>query len=249
MVKEEKTLLLNFSRSKTMSCIVISILFIAMSLLIWHQRYNEVLLSVSHNWVYEQNYDTIFQFISQGGMSFILLLYIALLFVEQKKTTIPLLLPLFLCVFITFLFAGIFTDVIKIFIDKPRPPEALLGLTALHDIPKTASFPSGHTTKAMALVLPFLMFAFNRTVLTRIIGLTATFTALAIAYSRIALQKHFLSDVVAGTGVALLFIPIALLCTNAIITKWPDFTKRLVQPQALIPIYFITAVILAFASF
>ncbi len=249
MLKEEGSSLLYFSRSKIMICIGLSLLFMVMSLLIWHQRYNEVLLSISHNWVYEQHYENIFQIISQGGMSFILLLYIALMFIENKKTTYSSFAPLFLCLFLTFLFAGLFTDVIKIFIDKPRPPEALFGLTTLDDIPETASFPSGHTTKAMALVLPFLVIAINRTVITRIIGLTTIFTALSVAYSRIALQKHFLSDVVAGTGVALLFIPLGILFTNAVLSKWPDFTKRLLRPHALLCLYLITAVILAFASF
>jgi undecaprenyl-diphosphatase len=60
--------------------------------------------------------------------------------------------------------------------------------------PDQFSFPSGHTMTAFAVAIPLLLFYPTLT-----IGLL--FCALSIAFSRVLLGMHFLSDVVAGAAI------------------------------------------------
>jgi undecaprenyl-diphosphatase len=60
--------------------------------------------------------------------------------------------------------------------------------------PDQFSFPSGHTMTAFAVAIPLLLFY-----PTLAIGLL--FCALSIAFSRVLLGMHFLSDVVAGAAI------------------------------------------------
>jgi undecaprenyl-diphosphatase len=76
--------------------------------------------------------------------------------------------------------------------------------------------PSGHTAKAFALTLPFLIFAAGKKKWRVSLKVFFLFAASAIAYSRIVLGVHYLSDVLAGIGTALLFLPIAAAAANAI---------------------------------
>ena len=66
----------------------------------------------------------------------------------------------------------------------------------------------------MALALPFLLFATRKNIITIIFKILVFTAALLVCYSRIALQAHFLSDVLAGIGTALFFIPFSILFVN-----------------------------------
>ena len=66
----------------------------------------------------------------------------------------------------------------------------------------------------MALALPFLLFATRNNIITIIVKILVFTAALLVCYSRIALQAHFLSDVLAGIGTALFFIPFSILFVN-----------------------------------
>ena len=66
----------------------------------------------------------------------------------------------------------------------------------------------------MALALPFLLFASQKNSITIIVKILVFTTALLVWYSRIALQAHFLSDVLAGIGTALFFPPFSILFVN-----------------------------------
>ena len=78
--------------------------------------------------------------------------------------------------------------------------------------PNNASFPSGHATSAAALAM-VLSRRWRRG--------TALFCALAliVAFSRIYLNRHYLSDVVAG-------VAIGLVCTWLTIRLWPRGTSH-----------------------
>jgi len=114
------------------------------------------------------------------------------------------------------LYSGCFklTDFLKEIIDKARPVITLSGQIAIRNINETPAFPSGHATKSMALALPFLLFASQKNSITIIVKILVFTTALLVWYSRIALQAHFLSDVLAGIGTALFFPPFSILFVN-----------------------------------
>ncbi|MDI2036062.1 phosphatase PAP2 family protein [Paenarthrobacter nitroguajacolicus] len=92
--------------------------------------------------------------------------------------------------------------VIKLEVSRSRPPSSdfLLG-------PDDAlSFPSGHTLGAavFALVLSYLLVSRARTRTTAVVAYSAAaLLTLLVAYSRLYLGYHWLTDVVASIGVAL----------------------------------------------
>ncbi|MCD4850520.1 phosphatase PAP2 family protein [Arthrobacter sp. AK01] len=100
------------------------------------------------------------------------------------------------------LLAGILSTVIKQDVGRSRPPSSdfLLG-------PDDAlSFPSGHTLGAgiFALVLTYLIVSRSGTRTTAVLAFTgAALLTLLVAYSRVYLGYHWLTDVVASLGLAL----------------------------------------------
>ena len=115
------------------------------------------------------------------GYALFLFVIIILLVFRQKKMILPLLLT-----FILYLGA---TQLIKIFVARPRPFTKFdfdnLGATDAN-----RSFPSGHAT-ASASVIRF--FEFNRIFMWIWIAVT-----ILVMFSRVYLGMHYLSDVVAG---------------------------------------------------
>ncbi len=93
-------------------------------------------------------------------------------------------------------------SLLKLAVDRPRPPDALLDLT-------TTSFPSGHATTAASITVALVL----ALAVTRVWAwaLAAAWT-LAMAFSRTYLLVHWVTDVAAG---ALLGASIAVLVALA----------------------------------
>jgi len=62
--------------------------------------------------------------------------------------------------------------------------------------------------------LPYVLAAAGKDVKTRALKIMVLASAVLVSYSRIALQKHYLSDILAALGVALFFIPVACWFVN-----------------------------------
>lgn len=97
--------------------------------------------------------------------------------------------------------SGLATDIIKMLIGRARPVELQsLGLYGIHPLSLAASwhsFPSGHATTAFALATS-LAILFPRARYGFII------CAIALAASRVMVNAHFLSDILAGAVVGVL---------------------------------------------
>ena len=134
----------------------------------------------------------------------------------------------------SFAFGSIAGDLLKEVIGRSRPVMELTGKIMLSDLSDTSSFPSGHATKSMGLALPFVIVASNKDTITKIFKIIVLLFATLVCYSRIALQKHFLSDVLAGIAIALFLVFVALWIVNFIYKrrsidekKLSDLNKRL----------------------
>jgi len=119
---------------------------------------------------------------------------------------------------ITLLGTEIFVFLGKIALKRPRPEDVALYLE------KSASFPSGHAALAMALY-GFLIYFAWRHLKTWKNKLNALFAGIliimAIGFSRLYLGLHYLSDVLGGYLIALLWLIIGM---NLI--EWPNFKKE-----------------------
>lgn len=86
-------------------------------------------------------------------------------------------------------------DVLKLLFQHPRPTEAIIA------IPDSYSFPSGHAVAASALYITLALIAGDgerRQRPRRILVWSGVIVAVLVAWSRVYLGVHYLSDVVGG---------------------------------------------------
>ena len=206
---------IEISKTKVIAIFVAALFFYIAAVILWKQNTVDNNIVIHFNYVYENEMHLkLIKMLSRFGMSFITALYALFLFLSFRKEDLTNERPLFLLILISFAFGGIGGDLLKEIIDKARPIITLSEQIAIKNINETPAFPSGHATKSMALALPFLLFATRKNIITIIVKILVFTAALLVCYSRIALQAHFLSDVLAGIGTALFFIPFSILFVN-----------------------------------
>ena len=114
-------------------------------------------------------------------------------------------------------FAGIVTYISKLIVARPRPIEALI------NIPKSFSFPSGHTLTSFVfyMILLYLLSYKQKRKQKLVVEIIAVCLSLLVAFSRVYLGVHYFSDVIGGV---ILAVPCVLMIKN-IINK--NFDKKL----------------------
>ncbi|MBB6271313.1 membrane-associated phospholipid phosphatase [Pedobacter cryoconitis] len=138
-----------------------------------------------------------YTFMGDGVMCIVVI--ITLFLIKKKKTALILL--------VSYLSSGIFVQLLKRFINNPRPslyfdqigfkyPYFVKGIHQMH----SGSFPSGHTTSAFAMAI-VLTLCFRQKWISLLFMLLAIFAG----YSRIYLAQHFLEDVVVGALIGSVF--------------------------------------------
>ena len=266
---------LRSSRRLLFGILFSSFLFLGLSLFLWHQRSWEQAVTIFHNFVYSRPLLLLVnEGLSSWGMSTIALIYAFALFRSLKTNGDCRDLPVYLLILLSFLSAAVAGHLLKLIVDRLRPAVELSDRIVLHQLSSTSSFPSGHTTNSMALALPFLLMASGKERLTRWVKgtvlvvacgvaysrialqrhfLSASFVRIRtvlVAYSRIALQRHFLSDVLAGVGVGLLFLYLSVEGCNVLQRKRPQSWERLLANPGYFPyLFLLLAVLLGFVSF
>lgn len=161
------------------------------------------------------------RWLSRYGMTAITGLCVVYYLIQTRRPMWDAPRTLYLYVIFSFAFSGIVGDLLKVVFDRPRPAWVFGDqILALSDA-TTLAMPSGHATKAVALALPVLFLVANRPlgqgVWKGIVGLLA----LGVAGSRIVLGAHYVSDVVAGVGMALIGLPIGMSLAHVILRKVP----------------------------
>lgn len=93
--------------------------------------------------------------------------------------------------------SGLLTNIIKLFIERPRPIHNELWLNTIHAIEKHSnsfSFFSSHSATTFTMAIFFLLF-FRKE---KLYGVIAVAWATTVAYSRIYVAKHYPFDVLVG---------------------------------------------------
>jgi membrane-associated phospholipid phosphatase len=175
--------------------------------------------------------------VTRYGMSVIVLVYLVYLAFAFKFAELREAYRIYAVVLLLFGLAGPAGDILKEIVNRPRPfveyAGEISGLRRVH----SPSFPSGHATKSVALALPFLLFITTRDRWHKALKILLMILALGVCYSRVMLGAHFLSDVLAGVGTALICVPPVMLLTNKMLRRM----KSRIPPRAVI----VWAVVLA----
>lgn len=112
----------------------------------------------------------------------------------------------------SYLLSGIIAFIIKNIIARPRP------LYALIEIPKSYSFPSGHTLTSIVFYFTlWYLLTLKSNKITKIISfILISLLVISIGVSRIYLKVHYFSDVIGGvlSGILLLIMIINIIKKN-----------------------------------
>ena len=147
------------------------------SLLLWIQNH-------MRNAVLDPVMTTITQF-GDGGIFWIMMAILMLCIRNIRRTGLACALSMIIGLVVTNL-------ILKNLVARVRPYDLIEGLTVLVSKPHDWSFPSGHTTNALAAA--WVMF----TQLPRKYGVPALILALLIAFSRMYVGVHYPTDVLGG---------------------------------------------------
>ena len=146
-----------------------------------------------------------FTFLGDG--TFVIALAILIIVTSKRHRRLAYL------IIISYLLSGIVAQLLKTFIPAPRPAvffhEHHLNYyldTFAHSRIGWRSFPSGHSASAFALAAVLSLYTRRKTVCVLSIAI-----ALCIAYSRIYLGHHFLTDVLGGSATGVLCAVLSFL--------------------------------------
>ncbi len=214
-MKNEKIVQIDISKKMTLLCISLAVIFWVISIILWKQQLFDQSFIIFHNSIYQNNFaHSIFNFFTNFGLPLITSIYIFNLLISKRYPDLVNVYKLYLLFIFSFAFAGIGGDILKELINRARPAASLAGQIIRTHISDSPSLPSGHSTKSIALVLPYIIFASNKPKINKLLKVILLIVALMVCYSRIALQAHYLSDVLAGIGTAFIFLPISVTFAN-----------------------------------
>ena len=164
----------------------------------------------------------IFRDLTGYGLTAIALLCVFYYLLQTRKPTWDAPKTLYLYVIFSFGFSGVVGDLLKLVIDRPRPAAAFGEQILALSHATSSALPSGHATKAFALALPVLFFVAGRPTSQGLWRLLVGAVALGVAVSRIVLGAHYVSDVVAGIGMAFLGLPMAVWLAHRVLGRVPS---------------------------
>jgi len=194
----------------------LSVLFLLLGLVLWRQ------LGIDATVLFYFNpmriaYDPIVilsQWLSSYGMAAITVIFVIYLLVSQKLKSLDAPLPVYFYTICSFGWGAIAGSILKEIIARPRPVDTFGSEILVFSEGLSPAFPSGHAAKSIALILPFILLVNNSNNLHKAIKIAIAFIAGGVCFSRIVLGAHYVSDVVAGVGVALIGLPCSMLFAN-----------------------------------
>lgn len=159
------------------------------------------------------------QWFTSYGMAFTTGIFVVYLLISQKFKYFDAPLTYYLYTIFSFGLSGIAGDILKEVFSRPRPIVTYANQILAYSQSTTPAIPSGHATKSIALILPFILVVTNSKNLHKAIKIVIAVIASGVCASRILLGAHYLSDVIAGIGMALIGLPFSMMFANMILRK------------------------------
>jgi membrane-associated phospholipid phosphatase len=153
------------------------------------------------------------------GLAAISIIFLLYLLVSQftKKLDAPL--TIYLYTICSLELSGIAGDLLKEVIARPRPAAVYSSEILVLSQSATPSMLSGHATKSIALILPFILLVPSSNGIHKGIKVLIALLAAGVCFSRIVLGAHYVSDVVAGIGMGVLGLPFSMLFAQMILKQ------------------------------
>lgn len=214
--------LIPFSITKNQGLIYFLIAFVsfAISFFLWFQvDIDKSILFALNNQNFNGGFTEAMRTVSHYGMSAITLTYLFYLIFSVKSKTQDQSPKIFLLVIFSFAVAGISGDLMKEVFGRIRPMYIFESQLSFLTSSGSPSFPSGHATKSLALVIPFLFYSGYKGYLNTAVKSLLIFIALLVCFSRINLGAHYLSDIAGAIAWVFLCLPVAVFITNKILSK------------------------------
>ena len=196
---------LALSRQNILILVVTAIALWSIAFFLWWQAELDKWLLISQNGLRANELAVgVAQVATNYGMSLIVLVYLVYLFLAFRYEKLRDAYRIYLMVFLMFGLAGIGGDILKEILNRPRPFVVYAGeINALSNA-ATPAFPSGHATKSIALALPFLLLIPAKDNWHKGVKILLSIFVPGVCCSRVLLGAHYVSDVLAGTGMALI---------------------------------------------
>jgi membrane-associated phospholipid phosphatase len=211
------------ARKTWIVCLALGAVFWVLGLVLWWQGGIDKAVLFYYNPMRVANDPVVIlsQWLSSSGMAVITAILVLYLLFSMKFKSLDAPLTVYFYTICSYGLSGIVGDILKEIFARPRPATTFASqILALSDA-VTPALPSGHATKCVALILPFLLLVGNSKNIHKAVKIVIALIAVGICFSRIVLGAHYLSDVLAGIGMALVGLPISMLFANLLLRKMP----------------------------
>jgi undecaprenyl-diphosphatase len=156
---------------------------------------------------------------SSYGMAAITSLFVVYLLFSKLIKSLDAPLTIYFYTICSFGLSGIAGDLLKGIFARPRPAAIFGAELMIWSQAASKAIPSGHATNSIALVLPFILLVSQTKELHKVIKVVILMIASGVCVSRVVLGAHYVSDVLAGVGTALMGLPLSMLFANMILRK------------------------------
>lgn len=203
------------------SCFVLGTVFWIIALVLWWQE------GIDKTFLFHYNpqriaYDpvvTLSKLLSSYGMAAITTLFVIYLLISRWIQSLDAPLTVYFYTICSFGLSGVTGDLLKEVFARPRPAATFGSELLIISQAGSSAIPSGHATKSIALILPFLLLVSHSKGHHKIIKILLALIGVGVCFSRIVLGAHYLSDVLAGIGMALIGLPFSMLFANMVLRK------------------------------
>ncbi len=202
-------------------CFSLGALFLMAALILWgQQEIDEVALFFFNPT--RMAADPLLQisiWLSSYGMAAITMIFVIYLGLSKKIKSLDAPLTVYFYTICSFGISGIAGDLLKLVFSRPRPLTTFGSEIIVWSDSATKAFPSGHATKSIALILPFILLVSHKKALHKGLKILISLIAVGVCLSRIILGAHYLSDVIAGIGIALIGLPFSMMFANMVLRQ------------------------------